>query len=666
MATHIHGHMHAIRVTYCRAAPVTATALLLALSAFVADCGDGSGPTTRVRTVEITPANPIVLVPATLQLTATARDDAGAIVNGGSVTWLSNDSSIVSVSPGGVLTGHARGVTSIRARIEGVQGTTSATVQMPAVNITIVPSADTVVTYDTAAFRLIATDMNGDTVPNPHVVWSSSNDSVATVDSSGVVITLEPGAVTIRAGIGLVVGTATLNIKPPRVASLEIRAANGGPPTTTTVPLRGTEQYFAFAYDIKGKLLLGRTFSWQSSNPSVLSIMPLGSGGYTGQVAALAGGTVSITVTSEGVVSPGVGISVLVLPALTFLAVGDFRSCAVGEDSAAYCWGANNYGELGDGTTTNRDGPALVTGGYKWAALTSGDFHTCGITETGAAYCWGRNDQGQLGTGTTDESHSPIAVTGGLTYQAIAAGSAYTCGVTTSHEAYCWGSNSQGQLGIGGMAPSPTPILVQGGHLFKSISTSRIELSFAVVTCGVTMAGDGYGWGTNSDGQLGTGDSASTSIPRLVGGSHQWSEISASTFHACGRDVAAAAYCWGANPYGAFGNGTTMSDPLPTPVDSAPYATVSAGYLFSCGVRSSGELLCFGTNESYQLGIDGPAQLESPTNPAPTLQFTEARAGRSHACALSSSGQAYCWGGIATGTDTLGSVHTPTKVIGQP
>ncbi len=640
--------------------------LQLAPWALIVACHDGSGP--RVYRVGILPTNPVVLVPATVQLIATARDAAGSVVGGRVVIWSSDDSIIATVSESGILTGHRRGATAIRARVDGVEGGTAATVKMPTATITVLPTADTVVAYDTVTFTAVTTDVNGDTVMNPVITWSSGNDSLAAVDSQGVVITLGPGTVSIRASVGSATGTATLRITPPRVASVEIRAPNTGPPTTQ-IPLRATEQFIALTFDAKEKLLLGRVIDWQSSDSSVLSVGSVMSVGNGAEVAALAGGAATITASSEGIVSPGTRIAVLVLPPLNFLTVGDFGTCAIATDSTAYCWGANNYGELGDGTTTNRDGPVLVVGGHTWTALANGDFHTCGITGTGAAYCWGRNDQGQLGTGTTNDSHVPVAVTGGHPFQSIATGSAYTCGVTTTQEAYCWGSNGQGQLGTGSTTPSLTPALVQGGHSFESISTSRIDLSLVVVTCGVTATGEGYCWGTNSDGQLGTGDSASSAGPRRLSGTQQWTEISASTVHACGRDATGTAYCWGANPRGAFGNGTLTSDPRPTPVDSGPFTDVSAGYLFGCAVQSDADIVCFGTNESFQLGIDGPEYLDSPTNPAPGLRFVIARAGRSHACALTTGGRVYCWGSSAAGeagADKLSSVRTPFKVVGQP
>ena len=145
---------------------------------------------------------------------------------------------------------------------------------------------------------------------------------------------------------------------------------------------------------------------------------------------------------------------------LTFetLAGGGAHTCALTIDGAAYCWGNNAYGQLGDGSTTNRNVPVQVAGGLTFASIDAGASHTCALTSAGNTYCWGRNNRGQLGNGTTNGSTVPVAVTGSLTFQLVAAGGfsiGHTCALTNQH-AYCWGDNERGQLGNGTSDP-PTP-----------------------------------------------------------------------------------------------------------------------------------------------------------------------------------------------------------------
>jgi alpha-tubulin suppressor-like RCC1 family protein len=95
-------------------------------------------------------------------------------------------------------------------------------------------------------------------------------------------------------------------------------------------------------------------------------------------------------------------------------------------------------------------------------AITAGNSHSCGITGDGAAYCWGRNDHGQLGDGTVANGSTPRLVSGGFTFAAISAGASVTCGVTSNGAAFCWGLNASGQLGDGSTTDSNVPVRVAG------------------------------------------------------------------------------------------------------------------------------------------------------------------------------------------------------------
>ena len=125
----------------------------------------------------------------------------------------------------------------------------------------------------------------------------------------------------------------------------------------------------------------------------------------------------------------------------------------------------NQYGELGDGTTIQRLRPrAVATGGIPFDHVTLGVFHTCGVTTGDRAYCWGWNSYGQLGDGTSTNRVTPVAVATDLRFSSVNVGvvGAHTCGLTTSQVVYCWGRNGSGMLGDGTQIDRRTPIKVTG------------------------------------------------------------------------------------------------------------------------------------------------------------------------------------------------------------
>jgi hypothetical protein len=150
----------------------------------------------------------------------------------------------------------------------------------------------------------------------------------------------------------------------------------------------------------------------------------------------------------------------------TSITAGDQFTCATASDGAAYCWGRNNDGQLGDGTTLDRRSPSRVqTGpGPKVAKVAAGRTHTCAILEDSSTRCWGRNDQGQLGDGSTSSSLVPVAVAGdveGRPAANLAVGTNHTCVEVDQGIAYCWGANESGQLGNGTTQASSVPVLVR-------------------------------------------------------------------------------------------------------------------------------------------------------------------------------------------------------------
>ncbi|MBW8772206.1 MAG: hypothetical protein JF590_02755 [Gemmatimonadetes bacterium] len=250
------------------------------------------------------------------------------------------------------------------------------------------------------------------------------------------------------------------------------------------------------------------------------------------------------------------------------LTAGDAHACALLADSTAVCWGRNDHGQLGRGTTSAFEAvPAAVLGGLKWKVISAGFGHTCGVTAGGAAYCWGANESGQLGDSTQTERTQPTALFGGGMWRDIAAGGHFSCG--QKHNGFvfavdCWGDNSLGQVGVaaGGVKLIPTvPNFVPNNE--------PGSLAVGSAHACVTIEGLVRCWGDNSRGAVGTGSIGGiVDVPTLVqlpfpgfGG-----VVTAGSAHTCTTGVGIPGlelfevkftYCWGANDSGQLGNGTT-------------------------------------------------------------------------------------------------------------
>lgn len=243
------------------------------------------------------------------------------------------------------------------------------------------------------------------------------------------------------------------------------------------------------------------------------------------------------------------------------LAIGGETSCGLTPAGTAYCWGRGDHGRVGDGSGgPNRNSPVLVAGGLTFARLTASAAHTCGRTTAGAAYCWGYNVFGQLGDGTTTDRSAPVPVVGGFVFAALAAGELHTCGLTTGVVAYCWGLNANGQVGDGTGTNRTTPTPIVGGPVFAGIVASGNH------SCGLTASGAAYCWGQNLAGGLGDGTTTDRSTPVLVVGGLLFATLAPGGQHTCGLTTVGVAYCWGSNTNGQIGDGTTTDRLIPTPV----------------------------------------------------------------------------------------------------
>lgn len=409
------------------------------------------------------------------------------------------------------------------------------------------------------------------------------------------------------------------------------------------------------------------TFAVASGGGTITGATPQTSGGFatvgswtlgpnpgtntlTASVPGLSGSPVTITATGVAASFTGTSISAAVR-----------HSCAVASSGATYCWGYDFDGELGDGTANSvKASRVLVTGGIAFTSVTTGYDFSCGLTGAGAAYCWGVNSNGQLGDGTVSNRTSPVAVSGGLTFQSISAGGIHACGLTTAGKVFCWGNNINDQVGDGTTTDRSTPTQILSALTFKTVSAGGLH------SCALATDGTAYCWGYNANGELGDGTTTNRSTPVAVSTSLVFQSISASKTAAfsntpgfsCALTPAGSALCWGYNGDGELGNGSTTNRTTPGSISGGiTFSGLDAGGQHACGWTSSGATYCWGLNNDGQLG-DGTATSRSvPTPVAGGLTFKLVSAGTEHTCALATDGTVNCWGDnfdgqLGDGTET--------------
>jgi alpha-tubulin suppressor-like RCC1 family protein len=335
--------------------------------------------------------------------------------------------------------------------------------------------------------------------------------------------------------------------------------------------------------DVTCAVIQGITKCWGNNTYGQLGDGTLGFYSTPVEIGGLSGGIVALAAADYGNVLGPEGA----------------HSCALLPTGGVKCWGDNRYGQLGDGTTTDSKTPVDVVGlGSDVRAITAGGFtadgtagsYNCALLQSGGVKCWGRNDYGQLGDGTTIDRSTPVDVVGLSQVRAIAAGAADTCALAPDgvkcwgfhyqrtpinqtgldgdtialavgggHACVlkitgvvnCWGENSSGQLGAGITTPPyqrQLPVNVVG------ITNATAIVAGGAHTCVLTQHGGMKCWGDNYYGQLGDGSFTSRNTPGDVSGlTTGVTALTAGDSHTCALTQAGGVKCWGANFFGQLG-----------------------------------------------------------------------------------------------------------------
>ncbi len=364
------------------------------------------------------------------------------------------------------------------------------------------------------------------------------------------------------------------------------------------------------------------------------------------------------------------------------ISAGWGHTCAITATTRTVkCWGANDHGQLGDGTTQDSAVPVDVALPAAAIGVAAGYVHTCAALAGGDVWCWGDNTTGSLGDGTTTQRTAPVRVALGGIATAVSAGGGenlttpptfygHSCALLANGAISCWGSNESGQLGNGSFVQSTSPVQVALGSAGAATAVSNGDRH----TCAIA-GGGAWCWGAAASWQLGNGSTTNQARPvqaQLQSGAAPVA-VAAGAAHSCAvpTSPAAALWCWGDNSFGQATNDATggvVQRPAAVALAGVSPIGVAAGSEHTCVVDGpTGAATCFGANDASQLS-GTPARIGSVQVPLPRPIHALA-AGYAFTCALLDDGGIDCWGANGRGQLGLGtisaSVPTPSAPSGR-
>jgi alpha-tubulin suppressor-like RCC1 family protein len=328
---------------------------------------------------------------------------------------------------------------------------------------------------------------------------------------------------------------------------------------------------------------------------------------------------------------------------------------AIDTSGKLWLWGANTYGQLGDGTRTIRSSTVQIGAGTDWKQVAFGRYHTAAIKTDGTLWTWGYNAYGQLGLSNLTNRSSPVQVGTGTDWKQVSCGEIHTAAVKTGGTLWTWGGASFGALGNSTTTPnrqSPVQTIVTG-TTWSQVSCGS-GFTIAVKTDGTLWL-----WGANSYGQLGRSDRIhrSTPIQTLLGGTN-WAQVScASTYFSAVR-TDNKIYSCGNNNYGQLGDTTTTNKSVMTQEISGGtnWSKVICGGNCTGAITTTNQLYMWGDNSTFQCGSSDriPTLRRSPiTTAMSTSDWYHIYFSYTSTVGIKTDGTLWTWGNWPTDSDLI-------------
>lgn len=426
-------------------------------------------------------------------------------------------------------------------------------------------------------------------------------------------------------------GTYTVRVASP-LLSHPSATYSAGTLVTLTAPTAGSTLH----YSLDG-------VDPDASDPTVASGGRLVVGNYTLKVRAFKSGCNPSDVTAATYTVTG---------ALTAgsVAAGDAYSMALAPDGTVWAWGANGYGQLGDGTTTSRTLPTSVAGLTGVTLIAAGHGHGLARKADGTLWAWGLNANGQLGDGTQTNRPLPVQVPGLSGIAALAGGSAHSVAVKSDGTVWSWGLNSSGQLGDGTTTQRLTPVRVSG------VAGATLAVAGATHSLALLSDGTARAWGGNTYGQLGDGTTTSRTSPVSVSALGSVGGLGAGQSQSLAAKANGTGWVWG------YGASPQYSAPQQVPALSG-VASIVGGWYHAMALASGGSVWSWGGNLYGQLG-DGTTTPKTTPSPVPGIAgIARIAVGPWHSIALASDGTIWAWGYNSSGQIGDGTTYSRTSPV---